>query len=47
MKTVVYKGPHDVNVEEVPDAKTEKPTDVLVKTPALTSAGPISICLKP
>ena len=31
MKAVVYKGPNEVNVEEVPDAKIERPTDVLVK----------------
>jgi glutathione-independent formaldehyde dehydrogenase len=31
MKAVVYKGPRDVKVETVPDAKIEKATDVLVK----------------
>ncbi|WNM58052.1 glutathione-independent formaldehyde dehydrogenase [Candidatus Nitrospira allomarina] len=31
MKALVYNGPHDVSVEEVPDAKIERPTDVLVK----------------
>jgi threonine dehydrogenase-like Zn-dependent dehydrogenase len=31
MKAVVYKGPRDVVVQEVPDAKIEKATDVLVK----------------
>ncbi len=31
MKALVYNGPHDVSVEEVPDAKIEQPTDVLVK----------------
>jgi glutathione-independent formaldehyde dehydrogenase len=31
MKAVVYKGPRDVVVNNVPDAKIEKPTDVLVK----------------
>ncbi|WP_334187921.1 glutathione-independent formaldehyde dehydrogenase [Noviherbaspirillum sp.] len=31
MKAVVYKGPRDVAVNKVPDAKIEKPTDVLVK----------------
>ena len=29
MKALVYKGPRDVRVEEVPDAKIEQPTDVL------------------
>ncbi|HNP62084.1 MAG TPA: glutathione-independent formaldehyde dehydrogenase, partial [Nitrospirales bacterium] len=31
MKAVVYNGPQDVSVKEVPDAKIERPTDVLVK----------------
>ncbi|MGV3743169.1 MAG: glutathione-independent formaldehyde dehydrogenase [Burkholderiaceae bacterium] len=31
MKAVVYKGPRDVSVSNVPDAKIEKPTDILVK----------------
>tara|TARA_B100002052_G_scaffold157271_1_gene143322 strand:+ start:2433 stop:3578 length:1146 start_codon:yes stop_codon:yes gene_type:complete len=31
MKAVVYKGPKEVAVEEVPDAKIERPTDVVVK----------------
>lgn len=31
MKAVVYKGPRDIVVNQVPDAKIEKPTDVLVK----------------
>ena len=31
MKAVVYKGPLEVSVEEVPDAKIERPTDVLVR----------------
>lgn len=31
MKAVVYKGPRDITVNTVPDAKIEKPTDVLVK----------------
>ena len=31
MKALVYNGPYDVNVVEVPDAKIEQPTDVLVK----------------
>ncbi len=36
MKAVVYNGPRDVSVKEVPDAKIERPTDVL----ALITAGP-------
>ncbi|MDB5773839.1 MAG: Threonine dehydrogenase and related Zn-dependent dehydrogenase [Burkholderia sp.] len=31
MKAVVYNGPRDIAVKNVPDAKIEKPTDVLVK----------------
>lgn len=31
MKAVVYNGPRNVTVEDVPDAKIEQPTDVLVK----------------
>jgi threonine dehydrogenase-like Zn-dependent dehydrogenase len=31
MKALVYKGPRDVEIEEVEDPKIEKPTDVLVK----------------
>jgi threonine dehydrogenase-like Zn-dependent dehydrogenase len=31
MKAVVYSGPRDVTVKNVPDPKIEKPTDVLVK----------------
>lgn len=31
MKAVVYEGPHQVSVKEVPDARVERPTDVLVR----------------
>lgn len=31
MKAVVYNGPRDVGVADVPDAKIEKPTDALVR----------------
>ena len=31
MKAVVYQGPRDVAVTDVPDAKIERPTDVLVR----------------
>lgn len=31
MKALVYNGPYDVSVEEVPDAKMKKTTDVLVR----------------
>jgi glutathione-independent formaldehyde dehydrogenase len=35
MKAVVYEGPRQVSVQEVPDARIERPTDVLVR---ITSA---------
>src|SRR4051794_37058699 len=35
MKAVVYEGPRQVSVKEVPDARIERPTDVLVR---ITSA---------
>lgn len=31
MKAVVYEGPKDISVKDVPDAKIERPTDILVK----------------
>ena len=31
MKALVYNGPRDVQVKDMPDAKIEKPTDVLVR----------------
>lgn len=31
MKAIVYNGPRDVSVQNVPDAKIEKPTDVVVR----------------
>jgi hypothetical protein len=31
LKALVYNGPKDVSVDKVPDAKIEKPTDVVVK----------------
>ena len=31
MKAVVYKGPREVAVEEVPDAKVERPTDAVIR----------------
>jgi glutathione-independent formaldehyde dehydrogenase len=35
VKAVVYEGPRQVSVKEVPDARIERPTDVLVR---ITSA---------
>ncbi|MBV8928662.1 MAG: alcohol dehydrogenase catalytic domain-containing protein, partial [Mycobacteriaceae bacterium] len=31
MKAVVYDGPRQVSVKDVPDARIERPTDVLVR----------------
>jgi glutathione-independent formaldehyde dehydrogenase len=31
MQALVYNGPRDVSIKNVPDAKIERPTDVLVK----------------
>ncbi|HEV2608699.1 MAG TPA: glutathione-independent formaldehyde dehydrogenase [Noviherbaspirillum sp.] len=39
MKALVYKGPRDVVVNNVPDAKIEKPTDVLVKITSTNICG--------
>ncbi len=39
MKAVVYNGPRDVSVKTVPDAKIEKPTDVLVKITSTNICG--------
>ena len=39
MKALVYRGPRDVRVEEVPDAKIERPTDVLVRITSTNICG--------
>lgn len=39
MKAVVYQGPKDVRVMDMPDAKIERPTDVLVKITATNICG--------
>jgi glutathione-independent formaldehyde dehydrogenase len=39
MKALVYKGPFEVAVENVPDAKVERPTDVLVKITSTNICG--------
>jgi glutathione-independent formaldehyde dehydrogenase len=39
MKAVVYHGPRQVSVDEVPDARVEKPTDVLVQITATNTCG--------
>lgn len=39
MKGLVYDGPHQVTVKDVPDAKIERPTDVLVRITATNICG--------
>ena len=42
MQALVYNGPRDVVVKNMPDAKIERPTDVLVKitTTNICGSGP-------
>ncbi|MEU5264708.1 hypothetical protein [Amycolatopsis sp. NPDC021455] len=48
MKAVVYEGPRQVSVKDVPDAKIERPTDVLVQITSaninLVRTGPTGLC---
>jgi glutathione-independent formaldehyde dehydrogenase len=39
MRAVVYQGPRQVSVEQVPDARIEKPTDVLVRITSTNICG--------
>jgi glutathione-independent formaldehyde dehydrogenase len=39
MKAVVYEGPRQVSVKDVPDAKIERPTDILVKVTTTNICG--------
>ena len=39
MRAVVYKGPNEVAVEEVPDARVEAPTDAVVRITATNICG--------
>ncbi|GLV59149.1 aldehyde dehydrogenase [Dictyobacter sp. S3.2.2.5] len=39
MKAVVYNGPRDMQVKNVPDAKIERPTDVLVRITSTNICG--------
>jgi glutathione-independent formaldehyde dehydrogenase len=39
MKALVYDGPREVSVSEVPDAKIERPTDVLIKITSTNICG--------
>ena len=39
MKALVYHGPKKVSIDNVPDAKIEKPTDVIVKITSTNICG--------
>jgi glutathione-independent formaldehyde dehydrogenase len=39
MKALIYHGPRDVRVKNVPDAKIECPTDALVKITSTNICG--------
>ena len=39
MKAVVYQGPRDVRVSDVPDAEIERPTDALVRITSTNICG--------
>jgi glutathione-independent formaldehyde dehydrogenase len=39
MKAVVYRGPRDVRVEQVPDPRIEKPTDAIVRITSTNICG--------
>ena len=39
MKALVYRGPRDVRVEDVPDPRIEEPTDVLVRITSTNICG--------
>lgn len=39
MKAVVYHGPRQVSVDDVPDARIETPTDVLVRITSTNICG--------
>ncbi|MAM56229.1 MAG: aldehyde dehydrogenase, partial [Salinicola sp.] len=39
MKAVVYEGPRQVSTKDVPDAKIERPTDVLVRVTTTNICG--------
>ncbi|GLU48533.1 glutathione-independent formaldehyde dehydrogenase [Nocardiopsis ansamitocini] len=39
MRAVVYRGPYDVNVEDVPDPRIEHPNDVLVRVTSTCICG--------
>ncbi|WP_436739394.1 hypothetical protein [Streptomyces sp. BBFR102] len=40
MKALVCQGPREATVEQVPDARTGRSTDVLVRVPSAEVCGP-------
>ncbi len=46
MKALVYNGPKDVAVKDVPDARIEKPTDALVEITSTNICGSDLICTR-
>jgi threonine dehydrogenase-like Zn-dependent dehydrogenase len=45
MKALVYEGPRKVTVKEMPDAKIQRPTDVLVKITTTNICGSERACI--
>ena len=39
MKAIVYNGPHDVSVKDVPDPKIDYATDVIIKVTSANICG--------
>jgi glutathione-independent formaldehyde dehydrogenase len=39
MRAVVYSGPRDVSVKNIPDPRIERPTDVLIKITSTNICG--------
>lgn len=46
MKALLYNGPRDPQVRDVPDANLERPTDVVVEITSTNIADLIFICTK-
>ena len=45
MKALVYEGPRKVTAKEMPDAKIQRPTDVLVKIRTTNICGSQIACM--
>jgi hypothetical protein len=46
MKAVVYSGPREIEVKDMPDARIERATDVLVEITTTNICGPTFTCTK-